>query len=72
MLTKYHTLEMVAVSERKLRNALKFGTTGEVNSKKRLNFSERHSPSCHIIPPNGSEGGALQVDLDGAVGEGHI
>jgi len=33
MLAEYYTHEMGTAIERTLRNALKFGTTGEVNSK---------------------------------------
>jgi len=68
MLTEYHTHEMLTVTERELRNALKFGTTGEVNSK------EGGAPAegLLITPPNCNEVGKPQVELDGAVGEALI
>ena len=54
---------MDTVTERKRWNALKFGTTGEVNSK------EGGAPAEGLLlaPPNCSEVGTPQVELDGAV-----
>ena len=56
---------MVTLSERKLRNALKFGTTREVNSKEGLAPAE----GGVTLPIIQFEGGSPQVELDGAVGE---
>ena len=56
---------MATLSERKLRNALKFGTAGEVNSQEGRAIAERYVPG----PPNNSAVGAPQVKLNGAVGE---
>jgi len=68
VLTEYHTREMVTAIERKLWNALKFGTTGEVDSK------EGGAPAegLLVVPPNYSKVGATQVELNGAVGEAFI
>jgi len=59
---------MVTASECKLRNALKFATAGEVNSK------EGRAPAkgLHTVPPNCSEVGTPQVELHRAVGEALI
>ena len=65
MFTEYHTDEMVTITERKLRNALKFGHSGEVNSKEGVAPAE----GLENAPSNCNEVGAPQVDLDGAVGE---
>jgi len=59
---------MVTVKERTLRNALKFGQSGEVNSKEGLALGE----GFELAPPNCSEVGAPQGELDGAVGEAPI
>ena len=59
---------MMTASERILWNALKFGTAGEVNSKEGRALAE----GCPPLPPNCSEVGAPQVDLNGAVGEALI
>jgi len=56
---------MVTASERIPRNALKFGTYGEVNTKEGNEIAE----GLLIAPPDCSEVGAPQVELDGAVGE---
>ena len=40
MLTEYHTHEMATATERTLRNALKFGQSGKVNSKEGVEFAE--------------------------------
>ena len=56
---------MVTFSERTIRNALKFGTTGEVYSKEGL----AHAEGFLFAPPNCSEVVALPVELNGAVGE---
>ena len=68
MFTEYHTHEMETLNERSLRNALKFGTPGEVNSKEGVAFVE----GLPAVPPNCSEVGAPQVELNGAVGEALI
>ena len=67
MLTEYHTREMATLAERTKRNALKFGTTGEVDSQKGL----AHAEGLLLVllpPPNCIEVGSPQVELDGAVG----
>ena len=56
---------MVTVSERTHRNALKFGTTGEVNSKEEWAQAE----GFLFTRLNCSEVGIPQVELNGAVGE---
>ena len=56
---------MVTVSERKLWNALKFGQSGEVDSKEGGASAE----GLLIVPPNCSEVGSPQVEFNGAVGE---
>ena len=65
VLTEYHTQESVTESERHLRNALKFGQSGEVNSK------EGRAPAEGLLlaPPNCSEVGTPQGELNGAMGE---
>ena len=68
MLTEYDTHEMVTFSERIIRNALKFGTAGEVNSKEGRALVE----GFELVPPNCSEVGKPQGELDGAVGEALI
>jgi len=65
VLTEYHTQESVTESERHLRNALKFGQSGEVNSKEGRATAE----GLLIAPPNYSEVAVHQAELDGAVGE---
>ena len=60
MLTEYHTHEMVTATERKLRNALKFGTSGEVDSKE----GRADAEGLLVAPPNCSEVMALQVELN--------
>ena len=65
MLTEYHTHEMGTSTERHLRNALKFGTSGEVNSKE----GRAHAEGLLVTPPNCIEVGTSQVELNGAVGE---
>ena len=64
MFTEYHTLEF-AVSERHPWNALKFGTTSEVDSKE----GEAIAEGLLVAPPNRNEVGTPQIELDGAVGE---
>ena len=68
MLTEYHAHEMATANERHLPNALKFGTTGEVNSK------EGKAPAEWLLvaQPNCSEVGSPQGELNGAVGEALI
>jgi len=56
---------MMTATESKLWNALKFGTTREVNSKE----GEAQTERLELAPPNCSEFGSPQVELDGAVGE---
>ena len=65
MFTEYHAHEMLTASERKLRNALKFGTAGKVNSQERLKIRQGSSSNHH----NSSEVAAPQVELNGAVDE---
>jgi len=50
------------------QNALKFGTTGEVDSKEGVAFVE----GLLLPPPNCSEVRAPQGELNGAVGEANI
>ena len=56
---------MATLTERKLWNALKFGTTREVNSQ------EGGAPAEGLMLPtsNCSDAGEPQVELNGAVGE---
>jgi len=68
MLTEYHPHKMATATERKLWNALKFGTSGEVNSKEGMAQAE----GFLLPPPNGSEIGTAQVEFDGAMGEALI
>ena len=56
---------METVIERFLRNALKFGTTREVNSEERW----AHAEGLMLPPHNCSELTASQVELNGAMGE---
>ena len=56
---------MLTASKRTIRNALKFGTTREVNSQE----GGARAEGCHLAPPNCSEVGTPQIELDGAVGE---
>ena len=68
MLTEYHNHEMATASECKLRNALKFGTAGEVDSQ------EGHAPAEGLLAlqPNSCEDGTPPVELNRAVGEALI
>jgi len=59
---------MVTAAERKLWNALKFWTTGEVNSKE----GGAHGEGLELAPPNCSEVGTPPVELNGAVEEALI
>ena len=68
MITEYQTNEMGTATERHLWNALKFGTTGEVNS----NEGQAHDEGLLFPLPNCSEIGSPQGELDGAVGEALI
>ena len=68
MLTEYHTHEMVTPRECMPWNALKFGTTREVDSKEGGAIVE----GLLLPPPNCNEVGKLQVELDGAVGDAPI
>jgi len=68
VLTEYQAHEIVTASESKHRDALKFGQSGEVNSKKGWAPAE----ALLVAPPNYSEIGAPQVELDRAVGEAFI
>jgi len=54
---------MLTVSERHIRNALKFGTTGKVDSKE----GEAIAEEFLLAPPNCSEVGTPQLDLGGTV-----
>ena len=65
MLTEYHAHEMTTASERTLRNALKFGQSGEVNSQE----GSAQTEGLLLPPSNCREVGAHQGELDGAVGE---
>jgi len=56
---------MATATERKLRNALKFGTAGEVDSKEGVAYAE----GLELAPPNYSEVFAPPVDINGAVRE---
>jgi len=62
--TEYHIHKMFTVVERILPNALKFGTAGEINSKKGRAPTEKR----FAIPPNCSKVRASQVEIDAAVG----
>ena len=68
MLTEYHTHKMAKATKRSPWNALKFGTSGEVNSQ------EGRAPAedCIVVPPNCSEFVTLQGELNGALGEALI
>ena len=68
MLTEYHTHEMATASERSIRNALKFGQSGEVDSKE----GRAQAEGLEFAPPNCSEVGIPQVELNGAIGEALI
>ena len=59
---------MGTVRERALRNTLKVGTTREVNSKE----GRAKAEGLELAPPNCSEVGARQIELNGAVGEALI
>jgi len=56
---------MATARDRELWNALKFGTSREVKSKE----GQATAEGLILPPPNCSEVGAPQVELDGAVGE---
>ena len=55
---------MVTGTERTPRNALKIGTTGEVDSKE----GEARREGLNIVPPNYYEVKTPQVELNGAMG----
>ena len=59
---------MATVTKRHLRNALKSGTAGEINSKQGRASAE----GMDLAPTNGSEVGEPQVELNGAIGEALI
>ena len=63
--TEYHAHQMVTFKESILRNALKIGQSGEVNSK------EGRAPveGMMLVPRNCSEVGAPQGELNGSIGE---
>ena len=65
MLTEYRTHEMVTLRKRKSRNALKFWTSGEVNSKE----GGAQGEGLLDVLSNVSKVETPQVELDGAVGE---
>ena len=65
---EYQTHEMTIFTERKHRNALKFGTSGEVESKEGWAIAE----GLELAPPNCIEVRAPQGELNGAVGEAII
>jgi len=54
--------------ESHLWNALKIGQSREVNSQEGV----AHAEGLDVAPPNCSDVGALQVELNGAVGEALI
>jgi len=56
---------MLTATKGLLRNALKFGTSGEVDSKEGVAPAEGY----RLVPFNCIEVGSLQVELNGAVGE---
>jgi len=68
MLTEYHTSEMATATERKLWNALKFGTSREVNTKK----GDAPAEGLLLPPHNCIEVGVPQIELDRALGEARI
>ena len=68
MITEYHTREMVTISESKLRNALKFGTSGEVDSKE----GGAQAEGLLNAPPNCIKVGTPQEELNGAIREALI
>jgi len=68
VLTKYHAHEIVTITERHLRNGLKFGTAGEVDSKEGVAPVE----GLELAPTNISEVVTPQGEIDGAVGEALI
>ena len=59
---------MLTTTKRNLRNALKFGTTREVNPKEGWQLAEL----LVVVLKNCSEIGAPQVELKGAMGEALI
>jgi len=59
---------MATAAERQLRNALKFGTAGEVHSQDGCTIPE----GLLLPPPNHREVGEPQGELDGAMGEALI
>jgi len=65
MLTECHPHEMGTATERILRNALKFGTAGEVNLKEGVARAE----GLELVPPNCIESVSPQGELYVAVGE---
>ena len=56
---------MATDNEAIVRNALKFGQSGEVNSKE----GQADAEGLELAPPNRSEVGSPQLELNGAVGE---
>jgi len=66
VLTELSTHEMATLSERHTRNALKFGQSREVDVK------EAPAEGLLIVPPNYSEIGAPQRELNRAMGEALI
>jgi len=65
VITEYYAHEMVTAKEHSLWNALKFRTSGEINSKEGVAIAE----GTELLPPNCSEAGSHQVELDRGVGE---
>ena len=68
MFAEYHAHEMLTATKRSMRNALKFVTSGEVYSKEGWEDAE----GLLGPPPNCSDVGTPQVELDGAIGEALI
>ena len=62
MLTEYDTHEMSTLKERTPWNALKFGTTGEVNSQE----GGTHAEGSELAPTKCGEVVAPQEELNGA------
>jgi len=56
---------MATATERIRRNALKFGTAGEVDTQE----GRAQAEGLELAPPNCSDAGKPQVELDGAIGE---
>ena len=71
MFNEYHAHEIVTATERNPRNALKFGTSGEVYSKEGRAQTEGLI-LLQFAPPNCSEAETTQGELNRALGEALI